>query len=279
MAYNKTGKKTYNKKPKKVKRMNKKLAKAKGALVKIDSNQSIIVQSFQKSVFPKKMFLELQTEIAGYIAVGAPAQGFADIKMNSVYLPWYATPGNTWSVSANGFYLGPSEPQTLAGLEIQYFDEIMGIYKRWIVHSMTMSAEVDPQNYLDNLQIALVGVNTSNITTNDTVGEIAKLPYSKSKCVTNDNINGNILTLTCKPRRYLGLKKSEYSAGKVPTTQNETYGELSGSASNDPQVQLKVRFAYQKNDNAVVIAPINFRVKLKYFVEFSRLQYDSLLVS
>lgn len=276
----KTYKKKYNAKmARKVKRAKKKLEKFKGALVKIDTNQSIIVQSIHKSVFPKKMYLELQSEIAGYLAAAAPAQGYCDVKMNSIYQPWNATAGQLWSTSANGFFLGPSETIALSALECQYYDEIMAIYKRYLVHSMIMSAEVDPQNYLDNLQIALTPVNLNNITTNDTIGEITKLPYSKSKVVTNDNINNNILTITCKPRTYLGLKKAEYKAGMVPTTQNETYGELSGSINNDPQVQLKVRFAYQKNENTLTAAPINFRVKLKYFVEFSRLQYDTLYIS
>lgn len=279
MAYKKPYKKKYNPKPRKAKRMNKKLAKARGALVKIDSNQSIIVQSIQKCVFPKKMFLELHSEITGYIDTAAPATGYADVKMNSLYTPWNATAGQTWSLAANGFFLGPSEGVALSALECQYYDEIMAIYKRWLIHSMTITTEVDPQNYLDNLQIALAPVNLNNISTNDTVGEMAKLPYTKTKVVTNDNINSNILSLTCKPRRYLGLKKSEYTAGKVPTTQNETYGELSGSVSNDPQIQLKVRFAYQKNEATVLAAPVNFRVKLKYFVEFSRLQYDTLYIS
>jgi len=253
------------------------ITRAKGKYVHIKQGQVPVFDLPRHQLLPNSIFIRMYSKITGYLATAAAVNGYADVKLNSVQLPWNATAGQLFSTTGNGFNIGSSESTALANLDPWGYPAINTLYRRFLVHQAKITAQFTPQGVDDVLQVCICPMNSAGIvSTNDTVGEMSKSPFSKTIQVSQANGKYQISN-RIRPRDFLGVTSAQYEAGKVPLAAADVVGPYSGGTANDPTTVLLFRTAYQVGDNEVLAADIPYTVELEYAVEWFRLPYEVII--
>jgi len=253
------------------------IVRAKGKYIHIRQGQVPVFDLPRNQIMPNQIFIKMHSKITGYLATGAGSTGYADVKANSVYLPFNSTAGQLWSTTGNGFNLGSTESTALSALDPWGFPAINTLYRRFLVHGAKITVTMTPQSTDDTMQLAILPVNSVGIvSTNDTVGEMTKSSFCKTTQVSQARGRAT-LSNYIRIRDYLGVTAAQYEAGKVPLASADVVGPYSGGTANDPTIPLLFRTAYQVGDNEVLAADVPFTVMLDYEVEWFRMPYEVIV--
>jgi hypothetical protein len=183
-----------------------------------------------------------------------------NFKMNSIFHPFAnVTTGVTWGNLSPSTY-NPAGFTALLGANI---------YTQFIVQDALFEMDITPQSVLDSVKVAVTASTTASVPA--TVGAALDQPFTKSMTFAS----GRTYRLADYPLK-MRIKTSEI-LGEIPLFyDNDISGNFVGGPTSDPPASLPIVVNVETGDNAVLTNPLEFSVRVTYWVKLFGLNTGAL---
>lgn len=281
---------------------NPKIAKVLTKKNKVTSKQALAVVSLNKRVFPKSLFLCLESEVCGYLPLGALNTGFGStgpvgatflynggagrvgvnviqVHFNQIITPWNT--GRAWDMAL------PTAPNpginaiavagttAAATMNPQYVGKLLsannnGCYQSYVVHASDISVSLQPGTQSDNMYCVIAPQNVGQNVIFYAPADIENRPFSKAKVMSSQSFQtNNTLHSRVKMRELCGMTKEQFrNACKEQKDGSQNGGMYYGTYGVPPVALYDWFIALQTIDNVALTGNPNLRIKVKYFTEF-----------